>query len=330
MTRPVDRRTLLHAALGATTAAVLGGALTGDTSGQRPGLSGVLRFATGEPTAFYEAFGRLLAAELTAAYPRLSCRVRTTPGSLTNIELLRDHRADLALVLTDTARAAQGTTLFPHPVPLRAIGRLYETYLQFVVRADSSVRTVSDLAGHTVSLGAAGSGAAVLGEQILHAAGLSPGTEVAVRHLPLADAADALRARSVDALLVAGGVPLPVLSELDDRFGLRFLPLAGLLPRLGGQGGQAASGLEEVSLPQGAYRAAGGVATIGVSNLLVCRPELPRGVAEALTRLLVLRATDLVPHNAVGTQFLDVRSLIGTGAVPLHPGAITAYRALHG
>ncbi|WP_329557259.1 TAXI family TRAP transporter solute-binding subunit [Streptomyces sp. NBC_00696] len=330
MTRPVDRRALLHAALGVTTAAVLGGALTGDASGQRPGPSGVLRFATGEPTAFYEAFGRLLAAELTAAYPRLSCRVRTTPGSLTNIELLRDRRADLALVLTDTARAAQGAALFPRPVPLRAIGRLYETYLQFVVRADSAVRTVGDLAGHTVSLGAAGSGAAVLGEQILHAAELTPGSEVAVRHLPLADAADALRARSVDALLVAGGVPLPALTTLDDRVGLRFLPLAGLLPRLGGQGGQAGSGLEEVSLPQGAYRAAGGVATIGVSNLLVCRPELPRGVAEALTRLLVQRATELVPPNAVGTQFLDVRSLIGTGAVPLHPGAIAAYRALHG
>ncbi|WP_328935926.1 MULTISPECIES: TAXI family TRAP transporter solute-binding subunit [unclassified Streptomyces] len=330
MTRPVDRRALLHAALGVTTAAVLGGVLTGDASGQRPGPSGVLRFATGEPTAFYEAFGRLLAAELTAAYPRLSCRVRTTPGSLTNIELLRDRRADLALVLTDTARAAQGAALFPRPVPLRAIGRLYETYLQFVVRADSAVRTVGDLAGHTVSLGAAGSGAAVLGEQILHAADLTPGTEVAVRHLPLADAADALRARSVDALLVAGGVPLPALTTLDDRVGLRFLPLAGLLPRLGGQGGQAGSGLEEVSLPQGAYRAAGGVATIGVSNLLVCRPELPRGVAEALTRLLVQRATELVPPNAAGTQFLDVRSLIGTGAVPLHPGAIAAYRALHG
>ncbi|WP_405976316.1 TAXI family TRAP transporter solute-binding subunit [Streptomyces sp. NBC_00988] len=141
--------------------------------------------------------------------------------------------------------------------------------------------------------------------------------------------ADALRAGSVDALLVAGGVLLPALSELDNRFGLRFLPLAGLLPRLGGQGGQAGSGLEEVSLPQGAYRAAGGVATIGVFNLLVC-PELPRSVAEALTRLLVQRATELVPPNAVGTQFLDVRSLIGTGAVPLHPGAIAAYRALHG
>ncbi|KQX65317.1 TAXI family TRAP transporter solute-binding subunit [Streptomyces sp. Root1310] len=330
MTRPVDRRALLHAALGTAAFAVLGGALTADASRQLPGPSGVLRVATGEPTAFYAAFGRLLATELEAAYPRLTCRVRTTAGSVTNVELLRDHRADLALVLTDTALAAQGTDLFPHPVPLRALGRVYETYLQFVVRADSPVRAVSDLAGHTVSLGATGSGAAVLGERILHASGLAPGTDTPVRHLPLADAADAVRTGSVDALLVAGGVPLPTLSDLDDRVGLRFLPLAGLLPRLGGRDGLAASGLEEVSLPQGAYRSAGGVGTIGVSNLLVCRPDLPRGVADALTRLLALRASALVPDNAVGTQFLDVGSLIGTGGIALHPGAAAAYRSLHG
>ncbi|MEU9184730.1 hypothetical protein AB0D14_09215 [Streptomyces sp. NPDC048484] len=67
-----------------------------------------------------------------------------------------------------------------------------------------------------------------------------------------------------------------------------------------------------------------------MSNLLVCRPGLPRGVAEALTRLLVLRATALVPDNAVGIQFLDVGSLIGTGGIDLHPGAAEAYRAMHG
>ncbi|KAA0929770.1 TAXI family TRAP transporter solute-binding subunit [Streptomyces apricus] len=320
----------MHAGLGTAAAAVLGGALTADTSRQRPGPSGVLRVATGEPTAFYEAFGRLLTAEVESAYPRLRCRVRTTAGSLTNIELLRDRRADLALVLTDTALAAQGTDLFPRPVPLRAIGRVYETYLQFVVRADSPVREVSDLAGHTVSLGATGSGAAVLGERILHAAGLAPGTDVPVLHLPLADAADAMREGSVEALIVAGGVPLPVLTALDDGPGLRFLPLARLLPKLGGRAGRAGSGLEEVPLPQGAYRSAGGVATIGVSNLLVCRPDLPHAVAGALTRLLARCATALVPDNAVGAQFLDVGSLIGTGGVALHPGAVEAYRALHG
>lgn len=326
----MGRRTALRAAVGSAGAVALGAVLAGDASRQDPGPSGVLRLATGEPTAFYAAFGRLLAAEVERAHPRLSCRIRTTAGSIANIELLRDGHADLALVLTDTARAAQGTGLFPRPVPLRAIGRLYETYLQFAVRADSPVRTVSDLAGHEVSLGAVGSGAALLGERILHAAGLSPGTDVPVRHLRLADAAGAVRNGTVEGLLVAGGVPLPTLTDLDTDPGLRFLPLAGLLPRLGGHDGLAGSGLEEVPFPQGAYRGAGGVATIGVSNLLVCRPGLPPAVADALTRLLVLRAGALVPENAVGAQFLDVRSLIGTGSIPLHPGAVSAYRSLHG
>ncbi|MCI3241732.1 TAXI family TRAP transporter solute-binding subunit [Streptomyces spinosisporus] len=326
----VDRRAALRAGVGVVAAAALGGVLVGDASRQSTGPSGVLRLATGEPTAFYAAFGRLLAAEIEGAYPELSCRIRTTAGSVTNLELLRDGHVDLALVLTDTARAAQDTTLFPRPVPLRAIGRLYETYLQFAVRADSSVRSVSGLAGHTVSLGAVGSGAALLGERLLRAAGLTPGTDVPVRHLRLAAAADAVRAGTVEGLLVAGGVPLPTLTDLDKDPGLRFLPLTDLLPRRGDGEGLAAAGLEEVTFPESAYRTAGGVATVGVSNLLVCRPDLDINVAEAITRLLVLRASELVPGSAVGAQFLDVRSLIGTGSVALHAGAVRAYRALHG
>ncbi|MFF8682986.1 TAXI family TRAP transporter solute-binding subunit [Streptomyces sp. NPDC015237] len=326
----MNRRAVLRTALGTAAAGALGGLVAGDGAVGASGPRGVLRLATGEPTAFYAAFGRLLATQVEAAGSGLRCRVRTTAGSITNIELLRDGHADLGLVLTDTARAAQGTGLFPRPVPLRAIGRVYETYLQLAVRADAPVRGVADLAGHPVSLGAVGSGAALLGDRLLRAAGLSPGTDVPVRHLRLADAAEALRTGSVVGLLVAGGVPLPTLTDLDRDPGLRFLPLAGLLPGLGGRDGMAASGLEEVTLPQSAYRSSAGVATVGVSNLLVCRPDLDPAVAGALTRLLVRRAPEFVPDHAVGAQFLDVRSLIGTGGVPLHEGAVAAYRALHG
>ncbi|MBU6529649.1 TAXI family TRAP transporter solute-binding subunit [Streptomyces mayonensis] len=326
----MNRRTALRAGFGTAAAVALGGALARDGFGQAAGLSGVLRLATGEPSAFYEAFGHLLADELASANPGLRCRVRTTAGSVDNIELLRAHQADLALTLTATARDAADTDVFPRPVPLRAIGRVYETYLQFAVRADAGVRTVADLRGHVVSLGPPGSGAAVFGQRLLRAAGLSSRSDVRVRHLPLNEGASAMAAGTVDGLLVAGGVPLPALKELDERPGLHFLPLAELLPRLGGRESRAGAGLEQVSLPQGAYRMAGGVATIGVSNLLVCRPTLRHDVAEAVTRLLVMRATSLVPGNAVGAQFLDVRSLIGTGGVALHPGALAAYRALHG
>jgi hypothetical protein len=32
----------------------------------------------------------------------------------------------------------------------------------------------------------------------------------------------------------------------------------------------------------------------------------------------------------LGTQFLDPRNLIVTAGIPLHPGAVAAYRDLHG
>jgi hypothetical protein len=49
-----------------------------------------------------------------------------------------------------------------------------------------------------------------------------------------------------------------------------------------------------------------------------------------VARTLVAAAPDLVPESALGTQYLDQRSLIGTGEIPLHPGAAAEYRTLHG
>ncbi|MEU3844624.1 TAXI family TRAP transporter solute-binding subunit [Streptomyces sp. NPDC028635] len=327
--RPPARRTALRAALGAACAGLVAGSATADARHADRGPRGVLRIATGEPDGFYAAFGRLLAAQVEAANPGLSCRVINSEGSVANVGLLQAGRAEAALALADIAWAAYGGSApFGRRVPLRAIGRVYENYIQLAVRADAPIRTVTDLAGRTVSLGAPGSGGAVLGHRLLRAAGLTPGTDVAVRHLLMPQAARAMGAGAIDALLVAGGVPLPVLSALDVRPGIRLLPLAGLLPRL--RAGQAGSALEAVTVPSGAYRGTPEVATLGVANLLLCRPGLPASAAAALTRVLVRRAARLVPAAALGTQFLDARSLISTGAVPLHPGAVAAYRALHG
>jgi uncharacterized protein len=37
-----------------------------------------------------------------------------------------------------------------------------------------------------------------------------------------------------------------------------------------------------------------------------------------------------VPPQALGTQYLDQRSLIATAPLPMHPGAAAAYRDLRG
>ncbi|MER5393337.1 TAXI family TRAP transporter solute-binding subunit [Saccharopolyspora sp. NPDC002686] len=290
------------------------GLLTACTSGTP---ARTIRIAAGEPGGFYTSFARLLAAEVSAATPGNRMEVLNTQGSVGNVELLRDGGTDLGMVLAGTAAAVQAGELGP-PVELRALGRVYENYAQLVVRADSPVRALDELSGRTVSIGAPKSGTALFGRRLLAA---RPGVRTTA--LPLDEAIAALENGSIDALLWSGGIPTPALRALDDRIGIRLLPLE---PEMAGCGPSC----DQLQVPPGAYRRAAGVPTVGVANILACTPELPDDVAEAVVRVLVLRAPFLVPQPTVGTQFLDVGNLIGTGKVPLHPGAQRAYRDLHG
>jgi TRAP transporter TAXI family solute receptor len=256
--------------------------------------------------------------------PRLDCVALATAASQANLELLRTGGADLALVLADTARTAvAGDRPFATPLALNAVGRVYENYMQLVVRQDGPVRGIPDLEGRAVSLGATGSGAALFGERLISAAGVRPRIE----HLALGDAVTALADRRIDALLWSGGVPTPALADLDRRTGILLLSLDTVTPKLRSAYGPV---YESVVVPSGAYQHVRDVRTIGVANLLVCWPSLPADVAAAVVSVLVRRAAELVPQQALGTQFLDVRTLIGTGGVPLHPGAAAGYRDLHG
>ncbi len=274
--------------------------------------SGEVAIAAGERGGMYFDFATLLAEQLVD----VRGRALETEGSLANLALLAEGRAQVALALADSALVADPG------LKLRALGRVYENYLQLVVREDDPARVPVDLAGRTVSLGAEGSGASLSGERMLVALGLRG--SVRVEHLRLGDAAQALAERRIDALLWSGGVPTPALDGLP---GIRLLPLAELVPELRAAHGSV---YEQVPVPVGVYGATREVPTIGVANLLVCRASLPDEVAAAVTRTLVSRAAALVPRQTLGTQFLDVRSLIGTAGLPLHPGAAATYRDLHG
>jgi hypothetical protein len=199
---------------------------------------------------------------------------------------------------------------------------MYEDYLQLVVRADSPLRSLADLAGRTVSVGAAGSGTAIFGDRLFTAAGVRPTS----RYQKLIPAVDALAHRQVDAVLWCGGVPTPALTPPRAKVRIRLLPIADALPTLRAQYGTA---YQQVSIPAGGYGQAG-MPTIGVANLLLCGKKLPDDVVAAITRILVDRAVQLVPSKALGAQFLDRRTLIGLFGIPMHPGAASAYRLLHG
>jgi TRAP transporter TAXI family solute receptor len=292
----LSRRSFLGAAAGACIAAC--GA---------PGSPVRVRLAAGERAGLYYAFATLL-SDAAAQGSRLRIDPITTAGSVDNLDLLASGKADLALSLMDSITPG---------ARVRAIGRVYENYFQLAVRTDSSIRSLADLRGARINLGAQGSGAASTGARMLATAGLDRDGDLEVSHLRLVPAVESVLTGTADALLWAGGVPTPALQDP----GLRLIDLSSALKPLRSRYGAV---YDSVRIP-GAE-----VETIGVANLLLSAPSLSRSTASSVVRLLVDHAADLVPAETLGTQFLDIRSMIGTGSIPLHPGAADAYQDLHG
>jgi TRAP transporter TAXI family solute receptor len=300
----IGRRTLLAGGV----ASVLAGCSKRDGGADR------LTIAAGEVGGFYLEFAQLLAAQLRLAGVARDVVVRPTTGSKENVRLLLASQTDIALSLAD------GLTPGPQ---LTALGRVYENYLQCVVRADSPYKTLKDLAGTRISTGAAGSGAVVTAGRVLTAAAV----DCKADQLLLEQATKALAAREITAMFWSGGVPTSALDKLSRSVPLRLIPLDGWLPALRRTYGPV---YQDVRVPAGVYRGTAPVSVIGIPNLLLCRPDLPSSSARRIVETLVRRASNLVPPSAVGAQFLNLQSLVVTAPTDLHPGAVDQYRRLYG
>ncbi|WP_223167968.1 TAXI family TRAP transporter solute-binding subunit [Nonomuraea sp. SYSU D8015] len=300
---PISRRALLAAA-------VLAAGCSG--GGARPVE---LRLATGQVGGPYEGLGDRLAAELRRE--GMGVRVLRTAASVENLAMMADGRADVGFSLADSADDAVRV----RRRPVSALARMYLNYVHLVVRQDSGVTEIGRLAGRAVAIGQHGSGTSVTALRVLAAARLDPAPQVV--RLDLDGSVKALRSGGVEAFFWSGGVPTPALAALGD---IRLVPLDSLVPVLRREFGPL---YEDASVPAGAYGAAAPVPTVGTPSYLMCRTTLPEDVAHTITETL-FRARDRLQAPTAPGGRLDERYAIGTGVVPLHPGAIRYYRSVYG
>jgi TRAP transporter TAXI family solute receptor len=283
---------------------------------------GSLRLAAGQRGGLYIAFATLLAERIQARYSDIGVEVVPTEGSVGNLALLRAGDADMGLALADVAE--QDRAVGPPDTVPQAVARVYENYLQVVVRDSAAVHQLSDLQGLRVSIGAAGSGAAVTSRVLLETAGLTD--RIHTLRYTLRDGLAGLADGTVDALVWSGGVPTPAIAELDATLPLRMLDLGRhATPMTEGSGYPYLARL----VPAVDY-APPGLRSIGVPDLLMCRQDAPSDLVAAVVDVLASEAPRLVPPAVRGLQYLDPPAMIQTGRVPLHPNAVGAYRKLHG
>ena len=283
--------------------------------------SGHLRLSAGQRGGLYLAFAEILADRIQARYPAVAVDVVSTEGSVDNIGLLRTGDADMGLSLADVAerdRAASQVGTAP-----LAVARVYENYLQVIVRDSAAAKQLSDLEGRRVSIGAPGTGAAVTSQVLFEAAGLTG--RIDARGYRLQEGLSGLAEGTVDALVWSGGVPTPAIAELDATLPLRMLDIGPLAVPM------AETGYPYLArrVPSGEY-VPPGIRTIGVPDLLLCRQDTAAELVAAVVDVLATDAPQLVPPYVRGLQYLAAPSMIQTGLIPLHPAAVGAYRQLHG
>ena len=131
---------------------------------------------TGGTSGVYYPLGVALANNIGKAMPGVKTSVQATKASVENLNLLQAGRGEIAFTLGDSLSDAwKGSEEAGFKTPLkklRGIAAIYPNYVQIVARADSGIKTLGDLKGKAVSVGAAKSGTELNARIIFAAAAL--------------------------------------------------------------------------------------------------------------------------------------------------------------
>jgi TRAP transporter TAXI family solute receptor len=309
-------------------ALVAGLALTGlsacGSDAEQPLAPRLLLIARGSEAGAYARSGDGLAEAIERDLPQLTASIEHTSGSLNSLALLRSGRAQLAFTLADAAGdTSGGRGRRPPSHALAGLAQLYDTYLQVVVRDNSEIGTIGDLAGHRVSVGPKGSGTALVADRVLAVSDLDGPRRPLEQHLDIRAAARALADHRIDAFFWSGRLPTQAIAQLQHSVSIRLLNLGEAAYKLRRRYGSDV--YVQSRIPRAVYRVREAVTTVSVPSLLVVRRDLDDEIAYRLTRLVVGHPGELGDARAKAL-LLNSRSASTVYPLELHPGAARWYR----
>lgn len=278
-----------------------------------------LGLATGGTTGTYYALGGDIASLWMAKIPDLDVTAQTTGGSKANIILINEGDAELATVQNDVMSYAyagdkdffDGQTIDSFV----AVGALYPELVQIVVDAGSDIRSIADLKGRSVSIGAVGSGVYFNAVQLLGNAGLTL-DDVKPQYLSFDESATAFQNNQIDAFFITAGLPNTSIVEVANKRNVRLLGLSEEeMAKLQGQYAY----YTPVVVPAETYNGMTEDVTVAaVSAVLICSRELSEDLVYELTRTLYEDTAEL--SHAKKAEISAENAVKGV-PVPFHPGA---------
>lgn len=295
-----------------------GSAPADDGEGNTPAPA-KLRFVTGGESGTYYAFGSVIAQHATNN-AGVDVVGLVGNGSQSNVMELLDGNAELAFCQSDVmAYAYEGTNLFEEVGAIDCFSTVAALYMEQVqiVTLDPEIKTVADLAGKKVSIGAAGSGVYFNAIDILGVYGLTE-ADIVPTYQGFGDSANALKDGQIDAAFVVAGAPTTAITDLATTKDVHLVALDD----------EHVTKLLETSpyyaknvISADTYTGLDGdVTTVAVGAVVLAANTVSEDAVYALCADIFDNAADLVSsHAKYGELSLEYGASIAS--VPYHPGA---------
>jgi hypothetical protein len=256
--------------------------------------------------------------------PEANIAVQATAASAENLHLLQAGRGEVGFTLGDVlsdawdGRAEAG---FTAPLTnLRAIAGLYSNYIQVVASDASGVRTLADLKGKRISVGAPGSGTELNARAIVAAAGMNYDDFSKVEYLSFSESVELIKNRQLDVTLQSAGLGVASLRDLAASLPIVVVPIPADVVRNVGR-----DVYRPAVIPADTYDGqTEAVETVAIQNVLVTHEGVAESVVYRMTRAMFEHLDQLVAaHVAAKGISRDIATQ--RLPVPLHAGAAEYY-----
>ncbi|WP_252272429.1 TAXI family TRAP transporter solute-binding subunit [Pseudomonas subflava] len=280
---------------------------------------------TGGTSGVYYPIGVALSQLYGSGIEGSKTSVQATKASVENLNLLQAGRGELAFALGDSVSDAwNGVEEAGFKAPLkklRAIAGTYPNYIQIVASAESGIKTLADLKGKRISVGAPKSGTELNARAIFKAAGLTYEDMGEVQFLPYAESVELIKNRQLDATLQSSGLGMAAIRDLASTMPISFVAIPG---EVASKIGNAA--YQPASIPANTYDGqTEAVPTVAITNLLVSHEKVSDEVAYQMTKLMFDNLGKLANAHSAAKD-IKLEGAAKNLPIPLHPGAERYYK----
>jgi uncharacterized protein len=294
-------------------------------SGCAAGAKSNLIMATGGTSGTYYPYGGAMCQIFNTKVANMNVTAQATGASTENMRLVGKSEADLAIVQNDVMDYAyNGTELFNGEKieGIRTMATLYPEIIQIVVSPDSGIKSVADMKGKKISVGAAGSGVEANAKQILEAYGLTF-DDIKVSRLSFTESANAYKDKQLDGFFVTAGIPNTAIQEISTLQPVRIISLDdATIDNLA----KKYPFYTVYTITKDIYKGMEADAkTLAVKATMIVGKDLKTDVVYNLTKALFENKEELGSAHAKG-KVLDINEAVKGVSVPLHPGAEKYYK----